>query len=166
MKSDISPLFLLIALIATSVQAVSRMPPATPVLIRDNQPVVDLRLLLAETNNLEITHVLLCRLGAQRCDETIWDIALPAGWQRPDLTLFGNYPGATVRVLRHEALQPGGSYNLFIHFNERSRLHQQTVDNTVTEFCLEEKSDALRVLTRADCRARRIAAQHQGGPAQ
>ncbi|MCL9658978.1 hypothetical protein L2088_30210 [Pseudomonas protegens] len=146
--------------------AVSKRPPETPVTINSGRPIADLRPLLADTNNLEITHVFLCRLGAQRCDETIWDIALPAGWQQPDLTLFGNYPGATVRVLRHEALQPGGSYNLFIHFNERSRLHQQTVDNTVTEFCLEEKSDALRVLTRADCRARRIAAQHQGGPAQ
>lgn len=162
MKRHIVPLFMVTALIATSVQAVSRMPPATPVLIKDNQPVVDLSALLAETNNLEITHVLLCRLGARRCDETIWDIEFPLGWQQPDITLFGNYPGAIVRVLRKEALQPRGSYHLLINFNERSRLHQQTVDNTVTEFCLEDKPDALQVLARADCRARRIAAQHQG----
>ncbi|MCY7263781.1 MULTISPECIES: hypothetical protein [Pseudomonas] len=146
--------------------AVSKRPPETPVTINSGRPIADLRPLLADTNNLEITHVFLCRRTASKCYETLWDIDLPDGWIQPQIELLGDYPGALVRTQNRKALQPGGSYNLFIHFNERSRLHQQTVDNTVTEFCLEEKSDALRVLTRADCRARRIAAQHQGGPAR
>lgn len=54
-------------LITTPVHAISKMPPATPVLIKDNQPVVDLRPLLAGTNNVEITHVFICRLTALRC---------------------------------------------------------------------------------------------------
>ena len=159
MKKQLSLLLMTTVLITTPVHAISKMPPATPVLIKDNQPVVDLRPLLAGTNNVEITHVFLCRLTALRCAETIWDIDLPAGWQQPEITLLGDYSGAIVRVLRKEALQPGGSYNLFINFNERSRRHQQTVDNTVTEFCLERKTGALQVLSRKDCRARIIAEQ-------
>ncbi|MDP4573510.1 hypothetical protein Q8O96_31065 [Pseudomonas sp. LPH60] len=144
--------------------AVSKRPPETPVTINSGRPIADLRPLLADTNNLEITHVLLCRRTASKCYETLWDIDLPDGWIQPQIELLGDYPGALVRTQNRRALQPGGSYNLNIHFKERGRWHKQTVSSTFLEFCLIDEGEGVKVQESALCLARRNAEERQSLP--
>ncbi len=144
--------------------AVSKRPPDVPVTMESGRPVADLRLLLADTNNLEIIRVRLCRRSASRCYETLWDIDLPAGWIQPRIVLLGDYPGAVVKTMNPEALESGGSYNLYIKFNERSRWHKQTVSSTLLEFCVIEDGGAWQVQDPALCLARRNAEERQSRP--
>ncbi|MHA5690979.1 hypothetical protein ACVSMO_12790, partial [Pseudomonas aeruginosa] len=58
--------------------------------------------------------------------------------------------------------QPDGSYNAFIHFNERSRRHRQTVSSIAVEFCLAGEPGNWMLLDEATCLARRNAEERQG----
>ncbi|NBF06985.1 hypothetical protein GV819_32485 [Pseudomonas sp. Fl5BN2] len=144
-----------------SIWAVSKMPPDIPVTFESGRPVTDLRLLLADTNNLEIKRVFLCRRTGVRCYETLWSIEFPEGWIQPRIVLSGDYPGAVVKTMNPGALQLGGSYNLYIKFNERSRWHKQTVSSTHLEFCVIEEGGAWQVQDSALCLARRNAEERQ-----
>ncbi|PYC29747.1 hypothetical protein DMX08_29210 [Pseudomonas protegens] len=153
---------LCVALFMPSVaEAVSKRPPDIPVMMELRRPVADLGLLLANTKNLEITHVFLCRRTASKCYETLWDIDLPDGWIQSRIVLLGDYPGAVVRTMNPEALQPGGSYNLGIYFNERSRWHKQTVSSTFLEFCVIEDDGVWQIQDPALCLARRNAEERK-----
>jgi len=134
------------------------------VTINSGRPIADLRPLLADTNNLEITHVFLCRRTASKCYETLWDIDLPDGWIQPQIELLGDYPGALVRTQNRKALQPGGSYNLNIYFKERGHWHKQTVSSTFLEFCLIDEGEGVKVQESALCLARRNAEERQSLP--
>lgn len=150
------------ALILPTAYGTSKLPPKIPLLIEEQQVMADLRPLLAETNNVEITRVFLCRRSGSRCYQTVWDIDLPNGWREPRLELLGHYSGATIHTRFPEALQVGGSYNLGIFFNERSRWHKQTVSSTGAEFCLEGTPGSWHLLDTAACLARRNAEDRQG----
>lgn len=151
-------------LIQPSAWAVSKRPTDVPVTMESGRPAADLRLLLADTNDLEISQVFLCRRTASKCYETLWDIDLPAGWVQPKIELLGNYPGALVRTYNPGALLPGGSYNLRIHFNERSRWHKQTVSSTLLEFCVISVGGVWQVQEPALCLARRNTEERQSRP--
>lgn len=164
MKHPIWAVLCAVLLMQSPAWAVSKLPPDIPVTMESGRPVADLRLLLADTNSLEITRVFLCRRTASKCYETLWDIDLPAGWIKPKIELLGDYPGALVRTHNPKGLQPGGSYNLSIHFNERSRWHRQTVSSTLLEFCVIEDGGAWQVQDPALCLARRNAEERQSRP--
>ena len=155
-----------LAIIATLVLSIahgaSKLPAKVSLLIDGQQVVADLRPLLAETNNVEITRVSVCRRVGSRCHETLWRIEFPAGWHGTEIEVLGDYPGANVITHMPELLRVGGSYNVFIHFNERSRWHKQTVSNTVVEFCLAGEPGNWRLLDDATCLARRNAEDQQG----
>ncbi|MBB4866995.1 hypothetical protein HNP46_005903 [Pseudomonas nitritireducens] len=123
---------------------------------------VNLRPLIDETNNVEITRVFLCRRSGSRCYQHIWEINLPKGWIEPRLELLAQYPGSTVVTRLPNGLQAGGSYNLGIFFNERSRWNKQTVSSTYLEFCLEGNTESWQLLDNATCLARRNAEAQQG----
>ena len=142
--------------------AISKMPPDIPIRVESGQVVADLEPLLADTNNPEITRIFLCRRIASRCYETVWAVDLSPGWQQSTLTLFGDYPGANVKTLSLQALQPGGSYNLLIEFNERSRRHKQTVSSLHLEFCLIEEASVWKIQDKKACLVRRNAEKQQG----
>ncbi|NBF06984.1 hypothetical protein GV819_32480 [Pseudomonas sp. Fl5BN2] len=161
MKHSIWVVLCTALLMQSPVGAVSKMPPRIPVTMESGRLVADLRPLLADTNNLEINQVFLCRRTGVKCYETLWDIDLPTGWIQPKIVLLGDYPGAVVRTMNPEALQPGGSYNLDIYFRERSRWHKQTVSSTFLEFCLIEDGGVLQVQARSGCRARSLAEEQQ-----
>ena len=128
--------------------AVSKLPPQIPVHAGSGRVTLDLRPLLAETNDVEITRVSVCRRVGSHCQETLWRIELP--------------PGSSVLLRRPERLQPDGSYNAFIHFNERSRRHRQTVSSIAVEFCLAGEPGNWMLLDEATCLARRNAEERQG----
>ncbi|WP_081818684.1 hypothetical protein [Pseudomonas sp. PH1b] len=161
MKSLIRTVLCAVLLVQSPAWAVSKRPPNVPVTMESGHPVADLRLLLADTNNLEINQVFLCRRTGAQCYETLWDIDLPDGWIQPRIVLLGDYPGAVVRTMNPEALQPGGSYNLGIYFNERSRWHKQTVSSTFLEFCVIEDDGVWQIQDPALCLARRNAEERQ-----
>jgi len=142
--------------------AVSKRPPNIPVQAGAERVTLDLRLLLEETNDVEITRVSVCRRVGSRCHETLWRIEFPARWRGTEIEVLGNYPGSNVTTHMPELLQPGGSYNAFVHFNERSRWHKQTVSNTVVEFCLSGEPSHWKLLDDAACLARRNAEDQQG----
>lgn len=150
------------ALILPAAHGTSKLPPRIPLLIDEQQVVADLQPLLAETNNVEISRVFLCRRTGSQCYQTVWDIDLPKGWREPRLELLGHYPGATIHIRSLEALQVGGSYILDIFFHERSRWNKQTVSSTGTEFCLEGSPGSWRLLDHTACLARRNAEDRQG----
>ncbi|MFO6288809.1 hypothetical protein [Pseudomonas aeruginosa] len=142
--------------------AVSKLPPQIPVHAGSGRVTLDLRPLLAETNDVEITRVSVCRRAGSHCQETLWRIELPPGWRAGETEVFGDYPGSSVLLRRPERLQPDGSYNAFIHFNERSRRHRQTVSSIAVEFCLAGEPGNWMLLDEATCLARRNAEERQG----
>ncbi len=155
-------LLLAVWLMQAPAAAMSKMPPDIPIRVEAGQLVADLQPLLTDANDPEITRIFLCRRTASRCYETVWEADLPSGWQQPQLKLLGDYPGANVKTLSPEALQPGGSYNLLIEFKERSRWHKQTVSSLFLEFCLIEDAGAWEVQDKKACLARRNAEKQQG----
>ncbi|HBP1341620.1 hypothetical protein [Pseudomonas aeruginosa] len=142
--------------------AVSKLPPQIPVHAGSGRVTLDLRPLLAETNDVEITRVSVCRRVGSHCQEALWRIELPPGWRAGEIEVFGDYPGSSVLLRRPERLQPDGSYNAFIHFNERSRRHRQTVSSIAVEFCLAGEPGNWMLLDEATCLARRNAEERQG----
>ncbi|MFU8337647.1 hypothetical protein [Pseudomonas aeruginosa] len=142
--------------------AVSKLPPQIPVHAGSGRVTLDLRPLLAETNDVEITRVSVCRRVGSHCQKTLWRIELPPGWRAGEIEVFGDYPGSSVLLRRPERLQPDGSYNAFIHFNERSRRHRQTVSSIAVEFCLAGEPGNWMLLDEATCLARRNAEERQG----
>ncbi len=54
--------------------AVSKLPPQIPVHAGSGRVTLDLRPLLAETNDVEITRVSVCRRVGSHCQETLWRI--------------------------------------------------------------------------------------------
>ncbi|HEH9257388.1 TPA: hypothetical protein SH723_002368 [Pseudomonas aeruginosa] len=142
--------------------AVSKLPPQIPVHAGSGRVTLDLRPLLAETNDVEITRVSVCRRVGSHYQETLWRIELPPGWRAGEIEVFGDYPGSSVLLHRPERLQPDGSYNAFIHFNERSRRHRQTVSSIAVEFCLAGEPGNWMLLDEATCLARRNAEERQG----
>ncbi|MEN1607000.1 hypothetical protein AAIH68_34910, partial [Pseudomonas aeruginosa] len=52
--------------------AVSKLPPQIPVHAGSGRVTLDLRPLLAETNDVEITRVSVCRRVGSHCQETLW----------------------------------------------------------------------------------------------
>ena len=142
--------------------AVSKLPPQIPVHAGSARVTQDLRPLLSETNYVENTRVSVCRRVGSHCQETLWRIELPPGWRAGEIEVFGDYPGSSVLLRRPERLQPDGSYNAFIHFNERSRRHRQTVSSIAVEFCLAGEPGNWMLLDEATCLARRNAEERQG----
>lgn len=155
-------LLLVTILTLPSAHATSRLPPKTPLMIEQQHVVVDLQPLLDETNNVEITRVFLCRRNGSQCYQHVWEIDLPKGWRDRRLELLGEYSGSTVETRLLEGLQVGGSYNLGIFFNERSRWHKQTVSSIYLEFCLTGEPDNWQLLDDTACLARRNAENQQG----
>lgn len=143
--------------------AVSKLPPQVPVHASSEGVTLDLRPLLAEANDIEITRVSVCRRIGSRCQETLWRIEFPPGWNAEEVKIFGDYLGSSVLLLKPERFQPRGSYNAFIHFNERSRRHRQTVFSIAVEFCLTGEPGNWRLLDEAACLARRNAEDRQQG---
>ncbi|MBF8800937.1 hypothetical protein [Pseudomonas aeruginosa] len=142
--------------------AVSKLPPRISVHAGSERVTLDLRPLLAETNDVEITRISVCRRIGSRCRETLWRIELPPGWHAGEIEVLGDYPGSSVLLRRPERLRPGGSYNAFVHFNERSRRHRQTVSSIAVEFCLAGESGNWTLLDETACLARRNAEDRQG----
>lgn len=143
--------------------AVSKLPPQVTARANSEGVILDLRQLLAETNDIEITGISMCRRIGSSCQEMLWRISFPPGWQAAELQLFGDYPGSSVALRRPERFQPRGSYNAFIHFGERGRRHRQTVSSITVEFCLTGEPSNWRLLDEATCRARRNAEDRQQG---
>lgn len=144
------------------VMAVSKLPPRIPVQADSERVTLDLRPLLVETNDVEITRVSVCRRVGSRCHETLWRIEFPSGWRDSEIEVVGHYPNTNVITHIPELLQPGGSYNAFIHFKERSRWHKQTVSSTTVEFCLTGEPGNWKLLDDATCLTRRNAEDQQG----
>ena len=65
--------------------AVSKLPPQIPVHAGSGRVTLDLRPLLAETNDVEITRVSVCRRVGSHCQETLWRIELPPGWRAGEI---------------------------------------------------------------------------------
>ena len=68
--------------------AVSKLPPQIPVHASSGRVTLDLRPLLAETNDVEITRVSVCRRVGSHCQETLWRIELPPGWRAGEIEVF------------------------------------------------------------------------------
>lgn len=98
----------LLGLESVQALAVSKLPPQIPVYAGSGRVTLDLRPLLAETNDVEITRVSVCRRVGSRCQETLWRIELPPGWRAGEIEVFGDYPGSSALLRRPERLQPGG----------------------------------------------------------
>ncbi|WP_269508525.1 hypothetical protein [Burkholderia sp. IMCC1007] len=148
---------LLAFVLCASSWATSKVPPEIQVSVADGKIVFSFRNLLGETNDGEITKIAVCRQSGSRCVEDVWVIRLPSGWQGQELTLFHAAPPEAV-VLKNNpsALYAGGSYALYVNFHERGRRKAQTVDNTVTEFCLVQAGGGLHLQPPAACAARRV----------
>lgn len=76
--------------------AVSKLPPQIPVHAGSGRVTLDLRPLLAETNDVEITRVSVCRRVGSHCQETLWRIELPPGWRAGEIEVFGEIGRAHV----------------------------------------------------------------------
>lgn len=77
-----------------------KLPPQIPVHAGSGRVTLDLRPLLAETNDVEITRVSVCRRVGSHCQETLWRIELPPGWRAGEIEVFGDYPGSSVLLRR------------------------------------------------------------------
>ena len=101
-------------------------PPQIPVHAGSGRVTLDLRPLLAGTTTSG-SPVFGMSAGRQPLPgNAVADRAPRPGGVR-EIEVFGDYPGSSVLLRRPSACSQMGSYNAFIHFNERSRRHRQTV---------------------------------------
>ena len=95
--------------------AVSKLPPQIPVHAGSGRVTLDLRPLLAETNDVEITRVSVCRRVGSHCQETLWRIELPPGWRAGEIEVFGDYPAPACSCAGRSACsQMGATTHSFI----------------------------------------------------
>lgn len=152
-----------LAVAAMPAKSYQRMPPPVPVGIQEGHLVMDISKLLAETNDAEITRANVCRRYGSRCYETTWDIEFPPGWREPQIRLLGDYPGAVVKAVKPESVEPGGSYRMEVHFRERGWRHKQTWRYWGDEFCLLPVSGSLQLADKEACNIRRRAEDDELG---
>lgn len=87
--------------------AVSKLPPRIPVHAGSERVTLDLRPLLAETNDVEITRISVCRRIGSRCHETLWRIELLRGGMPGKSKYSATTPAQACSCAGRSACGPG-----------------------------------------------------------
>lgn len=136
--------------------ATSKLPPDIPIMLLDEKIVFSFKEIFDQTNDGEITNIAVCRQLGSLCVEEVWVVQFPQGWRAQEITMFQTHP-QTVQLKRNpSALHAGGNYALYVDFHERGRRKKQTVNNTITEFCLIQDEARLALQSPHECAVRRV----------